>query len=109
MNFVIDNDTKKDEKKLITNIKKKLGDAPDIINCELDELEYIKKPVGKSIYQRASEEKKTRKKKWNGKERLVCDLCGGEFVRSHKSDHEKTKYHITYKIVNDKFKQLMLN
>lgn len=97
------------DKEYIANIKKKLKDGKELINCEVDEIDYLKKPIGKSIYKYATEEKKTRKRKYIADERITCELCGKEYRRSNKSIHEKTKTHLTYKIVNDKLKQLILN
>jgi hypothetical protein len=109
INDETDFDSKKQEKELIDDIKKRLRTGKEIINCDLDELQYIKKPVGKTIYQYAIEEKKERKKKYVSNERITCELCGKEYRRSNKSIHEKTKTHLTYKIVNDKLKHLILN
>lgn len=106
-------DTEKQNKEELDDIKKRLRNGPEIINCDVDELKYIKKPVGKSIYKYAIEEKQQRKLRRNKAyipgERITCDLCGVEYTRSNKCFHERTKYHITYKIVNDKLKQLILN
>ena len=109
---MIDIDIKKeekDEKEIIDNIKQRLREGKELINCELDELEYIKKPIGKSIYKNATEEKKEKKKKYASAERIICDLCGKVYRRSNKSYHDKTNIHLAYKRVNDKFKQLLLN
>jgi hypothetical protein len=102
-------DSKTQEKEIIDKIKKTLRTGKELINCDTEEIEYIKKPVGKSIYTYAIEEKKQRKKKYVSNERIICELCGKEYRRSNKSFHEKTKTHLTYKIVNDKFKRLILN
>jgi hypothetical protein len=109
INDVIYIDPKKEEKEVIDNIKQRLRTGKELINCELDELEYIKKPIGNSIYKYATEEKKQRKTKYISNERITCELCGKEYRRSNKSYHDKTKTHLTYKRVNDKFKQLLLN
>jgi hypothetical protein len=102
-------DPEKEEKEMINNIKNKLREGNDLINCNVDELQYIKKPIGKSIYQTAREEKKQRKKKYVSNEIVTCLLCAKQYRRSNKSFHEKTAYHLTYKLVNDKFTQFMLN
>lgn len=102
-------DSEKQNKEDLDNIKKRLKKGPELINCDIDELQYIKKPVGKSIYKCAIDEKKERRKKYIKNERVTCDLCGVEYTRSNRCYHERTKYHLTYKIVNDKLKRLMLN
>lgn len=101
--------TDQEKKDMINNIKSKLREGKELINCEVDEIDYIKKPIGNSIYRSAIENKTKGKKKYISTERVVCDLCGKEYRRSNKSHHERTKYHVTYKVVNDRFKQLLLN
>lgn len=101
--------TKQLDKDLIDNIKNKLRIGKELINCEIDEIGYIKKPVGGSIYKTAIENKPKGKRKYISHERILCDLCGKDYRRSNKTQHEKTQYHLTYKNVNDKFKQLLLN
>ncbi len=102
------------DKQFINDIKKRLREAKEPINSEIDELQYITKPIGNVIYKGALEEKtvleekRRRRAKWNPTERVTCDLCGKSYTRSNKSIHERTNYHIAYKTVNDKFKQLIL-
>jgi hypothetical protein len=96
-------------KRIIDDIKNRLRQGKELITCDLDELQYIQKPIGKSIYRHANEERKKRKNKYISDERIICDLCGKDYRRSNKSFHEKTHYHLTYKLVNDKFKKLILN
>lgn len=102
-------DPKVEEKRIISELKSKLREGKEVITCTPDEIAYIKKPIGKSIYKYAVEEKQQRKKKYVSDERVSCDICGKEYRRSNKSIHEKTHYHLTYKLVNDKLKQLILN
>lgn len=102
-------DPKIEEKRVINELKSKLREGKEIINCEPDEIAYIKKPVGKSIYTLAMEAKQIKRKKWDPHEKIICSLCGKEYTRANKAHHVKTKYHITYKIVNDKLTRLILN
>jgi len=109
MNFHNKTMSEKQNKEELDDIKKKLKQGSELINCDIDELQYMKKPIGKSIYKSAIEDKKDRKKKYVKNERITCDLCGVKYTRSNKCFHEKTKVHQTYKNVNDKLKQLILN
>jgi hypothetical protein len=100
----------------IQKIQNRLKQAEEVINYDVDELEYLTKPIGKAIYEKNSDIKNTRhnrnykaKKIWDSHERVKCDLCGVEYRRSNKSYHEKSKNHLVYKKINDKFKQLILN
>lgn len=104
---ITNTNSKNEERDLVENIKKILITEKGLINCELSELQYIK-PIEKSIYQITKEEKQQRKKKYVASEKIICDLCGKEYRKSNKSYHDKTSFHLTYKHVNDKFKQLML-
>jgi hypothetical protein len=101
--------TDKEKKDIIDNIKSRLRDGKELIQCDVDEIDYIKKPIGNSIYRTATENKKKGKKKYISEERIICELCGKEYRRSNKSHHERTSFHMTYKTVNDKFRHLLLN
>ena len=112
INNMINLDLNDEEKKVIDDIKRRLREGREPINSEIDELQYSKKPIGRSIYQCALQEKKnTRSKRGTYKpdDKVICDLCGKQYRRSNRSFHERTKHHLTYKLVNDKFKQLILN
>jgi hypothetical protein len=98
-----------EKRNIINDIKNKLKFGKEIINCDSDELNYIGKPIGKSIYKSALDNKKPVKKKYNGSDRVICDLCGNEYRKSNKSIHVKTRIHQTYKQINDKLKNLILN
>ena len=110
------NEDNENERQFIKNIQNKLKQANEIINYDIDELDYLTKPIGKAIYEKNEDIKKEKhdrnykaKKVWNSHERIKCDLCGIEYRRSNKSYHEKSKNHLVYKKINDKFKQLILN
>lgn len=105
-----DIETEKENKRRIDDIKKRLRDGNEPINCKIDEMSYIRKPVGKAIYTTALEYKQEPKKdRYNRSEKVLCDLCGKYYTRSNKCHHNKTRYHLAYKSINDKFKQLLLN
>lgn len=42
-------------------------------------------------------------------DRIICDICNKEFVRSHRSDHKKTNYHKMYADINENIKGIVIN
>lgn len=108
----IESKLEKDNKKQIDEIKKRLKQGNEPINCKVDEMSYIKKPIGNAIYTTALENKsepKIKGERYNRTEKVLCDLCGRYYTRSNKYSHIRTRYHLAYKGVNDKFKQFLLN
>lgn len=109
-------------KKEVINIQEKLKKGNNIIDYDINELNYIRKPIGKAIYNKACEDKKEldktiqqdeiklkKTKKWDPNEKVICELCGNRYTKSNKAVHETTKIHIAYKNINDKFRLLLLS
>jgi hypothetical protein len=71
-------------------------------------LKYSLKPVGKAIITKEPiSEKQKEKTKWS--DRVVCNICGVEFTRSARSNHNKTKMHNLHLSMHHKMKKLLLN
>lgn len=95
----------------IIELKKRLEGGKELVQCDTNELKYVTKPIGKSIYKTAKEikeEPKPKRRKWDSAERIECDLCGREYRRSGRAQHNKTMVHQAYKSINDRLKELML-
>lgn len=94
---------------LVSKIKKNLKKGKILAEYDVDELDYIRKPIGRSIYKESINKTKTKTiRKWNGKERIKCDVCGKVFRRSNRNVHVKSKLHQAYLNINNKFKKLLL-
>lgn len=70
-------------------------------------LKYSLKPVGKAIITNPLIEETKEKTKWS--DRVVCNICGVEFTRSARSNHNKTKMHNLHLSMHHKMKKLLLN
>lgn len=71
------------------------------------EIHYIKTPIGKTLYLKKPTEKK-QKEKCKPSDRLKCDICGKEFFRSGRSNHNKTQFHKTHELVNKKIREFLI-
>jgi len=67
----------------------------------------VTNPLGKAFYKSSGRPKKTEKAKWN--DRIKCEICGTEFIRSNRSAHNKTKAHKIYSDMNQKLKKMLLS
>lgn len=87
----------------------KLESGQGILTYDNETIEYAQTPIGKAIYKKARGRPKLiqeEKKHWS--DRIMCDVCGVEFIRSARSKHKKTKVHQAYSNMNDKIKDLLL-
>lgn len=73
-----------------------------------DEIKKIQTPIGKAIYIN-SIGRPRKEEKALPNDRLICDVCGGKFIRSHRSAHKKTKVHQAYENMNKKLSKLLLD
>lgn len=92
----------------------KTGKRITILNC--DEIKYLQRPIGKALYFHAQDKENIKKPlgrpKVENKKRwydiLQCNMCGKEYKRSHRSDHNKTVHHKAYAAMNDKMRMVLL-
>lgn len=73
--------------------------APAIIQMDVDQLDDLisTKSLHRDIL----------KKTWS--DRITCNLCKKNYLRSNKSRHENSKYHLAHKQINDKLIKLIFN
>lgn len=91
-------------------VKNKLKEAKSIPLMEEEELKYLQKPIGKAIYKRSvGRPRKPDDEKARPGDRVVCEICGGNFKRSHRSSHNKTKIHMVYENMNKKLMNLLVD
>lgn len=80
-------------------IHDELKSGKNLIDCDVDTIKYIKKPLGKALYEGG---------KAKPDDRIKCQVCGKIFTRWNRTRHNKTQYHQTYAKVENKFKQFLL-
>lgn len=88
----------------ISNIHDNLKKCKSLPLLDENEIKYIQNPIGKAIIKKSLD---INKKHYSDK--LICDICGGSFTRSHKSAHNKTKLHLAYDNMNKKLMKVLLN
>lgn len=94
-----------DIKKTQDNLKKGLS----ITQMDSDTINYLQTPLGKAFYKSSvGRPRKKEEDKAKHNDRVICDICGGSFTRSHRSSHNKTKIHLLHKNMNDKLKKLLI-
>lgn len=99
-----------EEQKRIRNIQERLKEGKALTSYSNEELKYLQKPIGKGIYKSTiGRPRKKEEEKCKPNDRIVCDICNGEFIRSHRWDHNKTKIHQAYLKMNNKIKKLLLD
>ncbi len=72
------------------------------------ELEYVQTPIGSALYKtkKIGRPKTEKPAKWN--DRVKCDVCGDEFTRSGRTNHNKTRHHQDFLKMNKKIRTLLL-
>jgi hypothetical protein len=94
----------------ILDIQKHLKTGKSIPLLDKDDIKYLQKPIGKALYTEViGRPKKKEEDKAHPSDRLFCNICGGKYVRSHRSAHNKTKVHQAYAKMNHKLSRLLLD
>jgi hypothetical protein len=91
----------------INKAKKQIRTKKYVLNYDDDALKYVQKPIGKAL--RKGKPKMAEEDKAKPTDRLVCELCGKEFVRWNRAHHKKSQRHQLYESVNKKLAKLVLD
>lgn len=93
----------------IKKIKENLNNGLALPLYDEEELEYVQKPIGETIYNDAiSKTTNNRQKNTHWSDILVCKICGRTYKRSNITNHNKTKIHQVYASMNNKLKKILL-
>ena len=89
------------KKDFYKNIQNKLKVDKCVAKYEVEDLDYLRKPIGKANFKEPVEVvKPTKKPTWN--DRVKCDVCNKEYNRSAGTSHRGTKLHQAYLNKNKK-------
>ncbi len=88
--------------KIQKNIKEK-----ELIQCNEEELKYVQKPLGKAIYKGRLKKSDDDKAHWSNK--IKCNICNKEFIRSSRTAHNLTNFHKLYMKMNEKLKKILID
>lgn len=110
------------------NIQEQLKKGYSLSFYEPPELKYLQHPIGEAIYTHSLNEKNSDKPKkdiievekrgrgrprlkspakWS--DRIKCDVCGKDFIRSRRCAHNKTKIHLAFEKMNKKLRKILLD
>jgi hypothetical protein len=96
--------------KSIKDIQSKIKNDKNIIFYDRETLEYVTKPIGKTLYKtKVGRPKKEESDKAKPSDRIVCPICKEEFVRSNRTNHNKTKIHKKMEQANKNLKKLLID
>jgi hypothetical protein len=78
---------------------------------DTDDLKYVRKPIGKAIYNNAilGRPKINEEDKAKPTDRIECKVCGKTFIRSGRTNHNKSEIHKAYLRMDEKLKDFLLN
>jgi hypothetical protein len=104
----------------IGKIQKRLESGKNINSYNEKDIEYMKTPIGKTIYKNAISEtintdiqkgrKRGRKKLENPthwSDKIICKVCDKSILRSNQSTHKKSNYHLAHLKFLTKAEQLL--
>jgi len=95
----------------VKKIQDEIQKGKQLSKMSVEELKYVQKPIGKAIYD--SSAKKTGRPRLENKvhwsDKVICDVCGVETLRSNQSTHKKSEKHLMYMKINKKLQDILLN
>ena len=92
-----------------TQIQKKIKTCKNLIDYDVDELDYVMKPVGNALYKGRGRPRKDDSDKAYPNDRVKCEVCSKYFTRSGRSSHNRTQYHQLHAKMNKKLRELLIN
>lgn len=98
--IIMDNDIKK--------IHDEIKSDKSITQYDNETIKYLVKPIGKAMLKNKGRPIKDEKDKCNYKDKILCDICGKEYVRSNSTNHKKTNYHKIHLELNKKLINILL-
>jgi hypothetical protein len=99
----------KSEINKINQAKKQIQEEEYMLNYDNDTLNYSLKPIGKALSRGRGRPPMPEEEKAKPSDRIICELCHKEFIRSNRSSHNKSERHKLYAKVNQKLMKVMLD
>jgi hypothetical protein len=88
--------------------KKRIAEL-EFTQLEPEEIEYTLTPVGRALYNGNGRPPKDPSEKAKPTDRVICDICGGQFTRWNRSKHNVTKVHKLHVTMNQKLKKILID
>lgn len=92
-----------------TDLIDKILEDKNIVDYTEEEIKYCTTPIGCAIYNTKKIGRKRKEIKCLPSDRVKCEICGKEYTRSGKYNHDITQVHQTYKKLNKKIASVLLN
>ncbi len=90
-------------------IHNKLKTDKNLVDYDMDELDYVMKPLGAALYKNRGRPRMNDENKALPSDKVRCEVCSKVFTRSGRSGHNKTTYHRVHLDLNQKLTKLLLN
>jgi len=88
---------------------KNLRSGKSIPLLNTNDILILEKPIGRAIYKnQIGRPRKKEEDKAKPNDRLICDICGGKFIRSHRSRHNQNKVHQAYANIHNKLYKVIV-
>ncbi len=91
----------------IRAIQDKIREGGPILDYEKDDIEYIERPIGKAIFNKADTPKKI--PKVDPMDLIECEYCKCWITRRNLYVHKKTKKHQVQLNINSKLRELLID
>lgn len=89
---------------------KNLRSGRSIPLLSINDIKKLENPIGKAIYKnQIGRPRKKEEEKAKPNDRLICDVCGEKFIRSHRTRHNQNKVHQAYAKMNKKISKVLLD
>lgn len=88
---------------------KNLRSGKSIPLLNINDIKNLDKPIGKAIYKnQVGRPRKNEDEKAKYNDRIICDICGEKFTRSHRSRHNQNKVHQAYANIHNKLYKVIV-
>ncbi|HLX52499.1 MAG TPA: hypothetical protein VKR58_01065 [Aquella sp.] len=89
-------------------IREKLDKQNGLGLYDIDELNYVQKPLGRAVYTKKKVGRPKSIKPTHWSDRIKCEVCGDEFTRSAGTLHRKTRHHQDFEKMNNKMRKILI-
>lgn len=90
-------------------IHQKLKTDKNLVDYDVDELDYVMKPIGTALYKKRGRPRMSEEDKALPSDKVRCEVCSKLFTRSGRTGHNRTTYHRVHLDLNEKLRKLLIN
>lgn len=97
-----------EEEQTRADLINKILEDKNMVDYTEDEIKYCMTPIGGATY-KTKYGRKRKEVKCLPSDRVKCEVCGGEYTRSGKYNHDITRVHQTYAKLNKKIAKVLIS